>query len=203
VCTQRCCAWAECSAPSLCRGSAALIHIRATQYGLAIKPVQKPAGVEVCFDDCLPRQSWPSCRHHGRICRHVLMQGPSTLQDTLISGVRRQPGRQVGTLLHSRHTLPVCNALLIVTAAISKYADTSCRDFVMSTYRELKQANPKFPILVREAESAQAKLIARYGETARPCGTAALGCMCSLHVLMSSGGPNLRLDLQTLEWRRV
>jgi NADH dehydrogenase (ubiquinone) 1 alpha subcomplex subunit 2 len=36
------------------------------------------------------------------------------------------------------------------------------RDFVMSTYRELKQANPKFPILVREAESAQAKLIARF-----------------------------------------
>jgi Mitochondrial ribosomal protein L51 / S25 / CI-B8 domain len=131
------------------------------------------------------------------------MQDPSTLQNTLIPGVRRQPGRQVGT-----YYTPAAHCLSVMHYAMSplrfsKYADTSCRDFVMSTYRELKQANPKFPILVREAESAQAKLIARYGETARPCGTAALGCMCSSHVLMSSGGPNLRLDVQILEWRRV
>lgn len=36
------------------------------------------------------------------------------------------------------------------------------RDFVMSTYQELKKANPTFPILVREAESVKAALIARY-----------------------------------------
>ena len=36
----------------------------------------------------------------------------------------------------------------------------------MSTYAELKKANPKFPILVREAQGVEAKLIARYGEGA-------------------------------------
>lgn len=40
------------------------------------------------------------------------------------------------------------------------------RDFVMSTYQELKKANPTFPILVREAESVKAALIARYGGSA-------------------------------------
>ena len=39
-----------------------------------------------------------------------------------------------------------------------------CRDFVMSTYQELKKANPRLPILVRECEGAAAKLIARYGK---------------------------------------
>lgn len=63
----------------------------------------------------------------------------------------------------------------------------------MSTYRELKQANPKFPILVREAESAQAKLIARFGETARPCGTATLRCMCFFCTTASA--PRARLAI--------
>lgn len=36
----------------------------------------------------------------------------------------------------------------------------------MSTYQELKKANPTFPILVREAESVKAKLIARFGAVA-------------------------------------
>ena len=37
------------------------------------------------------------------------------------------------------------------------------RDFVFSSYVELKKANPKFPILIRECETASAKLVARYG----------------------------------------
>ena len=39
----------------------------------------------------------------------------------------------------------------------------TCRDWVLSTYGKLKQANPALPILVREAESVKAKLIARFG----------------------------------------
>ena len=40
---------------------------------------------------------------------------------------------------------------------------SSFREFVMGTYQELKKANPRLPILVRECEGATAKLIARYG----------------------------------------
>jgi len=36
------------------------------------------------------------------------------------------------------------------------------RDFVLSSYQELKKANPKLPILVRESMQAEAKLTARY-----------------------------------------
>lgn len=36
----------------------------------------------------------------------------------------------------------------------------------MSTYKDLKTANPTFPILVREAENVKARLIARYGKSA-------------------------------------
>lgn len=36
------------------------------------------------------------------------------------------------------------------------------RDFVLSSYQELKKTNPKFPILVRESSSAEARLLARY-----------------------------------------
>lgn len=39
-----------------------------------------------------------------------------------------------------------------------------CRDFILSSYQELKKANPTFPILVRECSGVEAKLIARYGE---------------------------------------
>ena len=48
----------------------------------------------------------------------------------------------------------------------------SCRDFLLSSYAELKKANPDFPILVREATGAEAKLVARYGKWA--CTT---GCL--------------------------
>ena len=35
---------------------------------------------------------------------------------------------------------------------------------MLSSYQELKKANPTFPILVRECSGVEAKLIARYGE---------------------------------------
>lgn len=48
------------------------------------------------------------------------------------------------------------------------------RDFVLSSYQELKKANPAFPILVRECSGVEAKLIARYGEPA--AGFRAVAC---------------------------
>ncbi|KAL4443919.1 hypothetical protein ABPG75_011656 [Micractinium tetrahymenae] len=36
------------------------------------------------------------------------------------------------------------------------------RDFLLSSYAELKKANPTFPILVRECSGIEAKLVARY-----------------------------------------
>jgi len=42
-----------------------------------------------------------------------------------------------------------------------------CREFLLSSYAELKKANPKFPILVRECSGVEAKLIARYGRLKR------------------------------------
>lgn len=38
------------------------------------------------------------------------------------------------------------------------------REFVLKNYAEMKAANPLFPILIREALGAEAKLVARYGE---------------------------------------
>lgn len=38
-----------------------------------------------------------------------------------------------------------------------------CRDFLAKNYKDLKSANPQFPILVREASGIEAKLVARYG----------------------------------------
>ena len=37
------------------------------------------------------------------------------------------------------------------------------RDFIHSSYSELKKANPKFPFLVRECSGVKPRLIARYG----------------------------------------
>lgn len=34
---------------------------------------------------------------------------------------------------------------------------------MLSSYAELKKANPTFPILVRECSGIEAKLVARYG----------------------------------------
>ena len=48
------------------------------------------------------------------------------------------------------------------------------RDFVLSSYAELKKANPAFPILVRECSGVEARLVARYGESwvcGRGCGS--------------------------------
>ena len=38
------------------------------------------------------------------------------------------------------------------------------REFVIGNYAEIKQANPGFPMLVRECAGIEAKLIARYGK---------------------------------------
>ena len=38
------------------------------------------------------------------------------------------------------------------------------RDFIEQSYVPLKQANPKFPILVRECSGVQPRLWARYGK---------------------------------------
>jgi hypothetical protein len=40
---------------------------------------------------------------------------------------------------------------------------------VLSSYQELKKANPTFPILVRECSGVEAKLVARYGALAAAC----------------------------------
>lgn len=48
-----------------------------------------------------------------------------------------------------------------------------CRDFVHNSYQELKKANPKLPILIRECSGIQARMIARYGEP-----TKSLCCIC-------------------------
>lgn len=44
----------------------------------------------------------------------------------------------------------------------SSQGSAGARDFVMSSYAELKKANPTFPILVRECSGVEAKLVARY-----------------------------------------
>jgi hypothetical protein len=37
------------------------------------------------------------------------------------------------------------------------------REFIAKNYVSLKQANPNFPILIREASGAEARFFARYG----------------------------------------
>ncbi|KAK9820457.1 hypothetical protein WJX72_010571 [[Myrmecia] bisecta] len=44
----------------------------------------------------------------------------------------------------------------------SSKGSQGARDFVLGSYQELKKANPKFPILVRECSGVKARLIARY-----------------------------------------
>lgn len=47
--------------------------------------------------------------------------------------------------------------------SVEEFAVYICRDFVHSSYQELKKANPTFPILIRECSGVQARMIARYG----------------------------------------
>ncbi|KAJ0765198.1 putative ribosomal protein/NADH dehydrogenase [Helianthus annuus] len=42
-------------------------------------------------------------------------------------------------------------------------ASASTRAFVEKNYKELKKANPKLPILIRECSATQPQLWARYG----------------------------------------
>ena len=39
------------------------------------------------------------------------------------------------------------------------------RDFIERHYVELKQQNPKFPILIRECSGIEPRIYGRYGET--------------------------------------
>lgn len=61
------------------------------------------------------------------------------------------------------------------------------RDFVLSSYAELKKANPNLPILIRECSGIEAKLVARYGGCC--CCSAALLpevlCVCSMLLCLS------------------
>ena len=43
----------------------------------------------------------------------------------------------------------------------------------MTHYKALKAANPTLPVLIRECEGAEPRLIARFGAPSRHCGTAA------------------------------
>jgi len=77
--------------------------------------------------------------------------------------------KELGTLLHAFLPLtPETNQISAqdqtVDDIISMLYIKFCRDFIMSSYQELKKANPTFPILIRECAGAEAKLIARYGE---------------------------------------
>ena len=93
------------------------------------------------------------------------------------------------SVAHQCLAAPLACQLLALTLL-----STNHRDFVMSSYKDLKKTNPTFPILVREAESAQARLIARYGactmnpygpRTARSCASTAssLSFCCSLIIM--------------------
>lgn len=67
--------------------------------------------------------------------------------------------------VHSSHQLGVHAPMHI--ASTQRFICTPCsfrRDFLLANYAEIKKANPGFPVLVREATGAEAKLIARYGE---------------------------------------
>ena len=71
----------------------------------------------------------------------------------------RQPRRKVSFQGHNQmQTLPGAAVLYSIDSEFTS------RDFVRSSYQELKKANPKFPILVRECSGVQARLIARYGK---------------------------------------
>ena len=85
----------------------------------------------------------------------------SLLQDSAVPELKGQRGRQVG---------PPQRSPSIATRAPSDTGlpPSCCRDFVMSSYQELKKANPTFPILIRECSGIEAKMVARYGAPPPP-----------------------------------
>ena len=95
----------------------------------------------------------------------MVADGGAGLQDTPLPNRACQPGRKVGPGPTGR--LP---------PAVVQLTSGRCRDFVMSMYQELKKANPKLPILVRECEGVTPKLIARYGTSQPLCRVA--GALC-------------------------
>ena len=84
------------------------------------------------------------------------------VQDTPLPEVSREPRGKVSICcILQLHACPVHR----IPSAL--HGHILCRDFVLSHYHELKKANPKFPILIRECGGVQAQLVARYGELAR------------------------------------
>lgn len=71
------------------------------------------------------------------------------------------------------------------------------RQFVMSTYKDLKTANPTFPILVREAENVKARLIARYGKSA--CCRPACHPLVAYETLTGRARPSSRCDVTSVD----
>lgn len=63
------------------------------------------------------------------------------------------------------HSDQHCSFSCPIAAALSSAClpCVACREFVISQYAELKKANPGLPILVREADGAEARITARYG----------------------------------------
>lgn len=76
---------------------------------------------------------------------------------------------QLGAKGRGEHLLRPAAACLHCAQVPSLHGHILCRDFVLSHYHELKKANPKFPILIRECGGVQAQLVARYGELVRFC----------------------------------
>lgn len=79
------------------------------------------------------------------------------------SATRALPARAPGACT------PLINSVCMhpCIASAQRLICTPCsfrRDFLLANYAEIKKANPGFPVLVREATGAEAKLIARYGE---------------------------------------
>ena len=117
----------------------------------------------------------------------------SLLQDSAVPELKGQRGRQVG---------PPQRSPSIATRAPSDTGlpPSCCRDFVMSSYQELKKANPTFPILIRECSGIEAKMVARYGAPPPPPPVAAAAaslwpaarrcCQCVCAVLRHPWNPS-------------
>ncbi len=98
------------------------------------------------------QQAWHGKVHYQKTCRSF---GTTTLQHNHTSAHYEKPHMLLKQPDHQNtHSI-----LLSQTSAGSQGA----REFVFSSYQELKKANPNFPLLVREAEDAKARLVARFG----------------------------------------
>ena len=109
----------------------------------------------------------PLCMHAPRI--HICNKGAAS---------------QGARCVHSSHQLGVHAPMHRISLAQRLICTpcSFCREFLLANYAEIKKANPGFPVLVREATGAEAKLIARYGErvvTRSRSRCRAMGCLCA------------------------